>query len=202
MFNPIDIVLFLLGFCVLPLCLLIYGLFVIGFYVRHAKKRKTHLRSYCFLVGFLLVVWAYYYSRPSETRIGEEVNSVRTGSVVELCDTSGWRGSDVYLYVRDYAVSGKKLIPLKFSYPTETDNDWTPVLYWSKNGSLLVIQVNGKPEITAYDFKAHKIVRSSTSEILRKSQGPHNKTIVLDTLTQHGRSMRNWERVVWGSGFP
>lgn len=201
MFNPIDLVLFLLGFCVLPLCLLIYGVCVIRFYVRRAKKRKTHLRSYCALVGFSSVVWAYYYSRPTETRIGEEVNSVRTGSVVELCDTAGLRGSDVYLYVRDYAVSGKKLVPLNFSYPTETDNDWIPVLYWSKNGSLLNIQKIGNPEITAYDFKAHKIVRSSTSKTLQKSQVSHGKTIVLDTLTEPARMMRNWERVTWGLGF-
>jgi len=181
-------------------CLLIYGLFVIGFYVRHAKKRKTHLRSYCFLVGFSLVVWAYYYSRPTETRIGEEANPARSGSVVILWPP-GFRGSDGYLYVRDYATSGQKLISLDFHYPIGTDYDWTPVLSWSKNGSSLNIQKIGKPEILTYNFKTHKIVHSSTSVILREPQEYQESDSMLDNLYQRGRYMRNWEGVVWGLGF-
>lgn len=201
MFDITEVILFLVGFYVLPLCLLIYGVCVIGLYLWGAKKRRTHLRSYCVLVGFSLVVWACYYIRPTETRIGEEVNPARSGSVVILWPP-GFRGSDGYLYVRDYATSGQKLITLDFYYPIGTDYDWTPVLSWSKNGSSLNIQKIGKPKILTYDFKTHKIVHSSTSVILREPQEYQESNSMLDNLYQRGRYMRNWERVAWGSGFP
>ena len=201
MFDPIELILLLLGFCILPMCLLLYGVCVAVFYARRAKTRELHLRLYGVLATLSVVIWICFYSRSTETAVGEEINSARTGSVVELCSMDGWRGSDVYIYVRDYDMSGNKLISLNFSYPTGTDTERTPSLWWIKDESLLVIQVVGKPGTTAYDFETHKIISSSIAELLLKSQGHHKKSIVLDTLIQNGRRMRNWERVAWGLGW-
>lgn len=193
MFNPIDIVLFLLGLFVLPLCLLVYGLCVIGFYVRSAKKRKTHLRNFYVLAGLSAAVWLCILIRPTGSRIQEEVNSSRSGSVVQITSPGG-NEDDTRLFVRDYALSRNKLIDLNLGDTGGTDGMEIPRLFWSLDNTLLIADFERKGD-AGYDFIHHKIVNGDALSALLKPQKAKIKQVAINLKNE--KEVRQWESLLW-----